>query len=58
MSGFARKIQRNKMKNAIKAQGVKRTAPLSQYRFKTQEEMLKEQSNMIVEQMARSMQRK
>ena len=55
MSGIARKIQRNKMKQAIKAQGVKRKAPLSQYRFKTTEEMLKEQSNAIVEQMAKSM---
>lgn len=55
MSGIARKIQRNKMKKAIKAQGVKRTAPLSQYRFKTKEEMLEEQSNAIVEQMAKSM---
>lgn len=54
MSGIARKIQRNKMKQAIKAQGVKRKAPLSQYRFKTKEEMLKEQSNAIVEQMAKS----
>lgn len=55
MSGIARKIQRNKMKQAIKAQGVKRKAPLSQYRFKTKEEMLKEQSNAIVEQIAKSM---
>lgn len=57
MSGIARKIQRNKMKKAIKARGTKRTAPLSQYRFKTKEEMLEEQSNAIVEDMARRMKR-
>lgn len=51
MSGFARKIQRNKIKQAIKKQGGKRTAPLSKYRFKTKEELLKEQSDKIVEQM-------
>lgn len=55
MSGIERKIQRNKMKNAIKSQGMKRKMPLSKYRFKTKEEMLKEQSNAIVEQMAKSM---
>ena len=51
MSGIARKIQRNKMKQTLKKQGEKRTAPLSKYRFKTKDEMLKEQSDKIVEQM-------
>ena len=45
MSGFARKVERNKIKNAIKKQGEKRTLPLSKYRSKTKEEMLEEQSN-------------
>lgn len=52
MSGFTRKIQRNRIKQAIQRQGGKRTSPLSKYRFKTREEMLKEQSDKIVEQMA------
>lgn len=51
MGGFARKIQRNKIKQAIKKQGEKRKAPLSKYRFKTKDEILKEQSDKIVEQM-------
>ena len=51
MSEIARKIQRNKMKQTLKKQGEKRTAPLSKYRFKTKDEMLKEQSDKIVEQM-------
>lgn len=51
MSGFTRKIQRNRIKQAIQRQGGKRTSPLSKYRFKTREEMLKEQSDKIVEQM-------
>ena len=51
MSGFARKIQRNKIKQAIKKQGEKRKTPLSKYRFKTKDEILKEQSDKIVEQM-------
>ena len=51
MRGFARKIQRNRTKQALKKQGEKRTAPLSKYRFKTKDEMLKEQSDKIVEQM-------
>lgn len=51
MSGFARKIQRNKIKQAIKKQREKRKAPLSKYRFKTKDEILKEQSDKIVEQM-------
>lgn len=53
MSGIARKIQRNRMKQALKKQGEKRTAPLSKYRFKTKDEMLKEQSDKIVEEMAK-----
>ena len=53
MSGIARKIQRNKMKQTLKKQGEKRTAPLSKYRFKTKDEMLKEQSDKIVEEMAK-----
>lgn len=55
MSGFARKVKRNKIKSAIKKQGEKRTLPLSKYRFKTKEEMLEEQSNRLVEEMAKSM---
>ena len=55
MSGFARKVERNKIKSAIKKQGEKRTLPLSKYRFKTKEEMLEEQSNRLVEEMAKSM---
>ena len=55
MSGFARKVERNKIQNAIKKQGEKRTLPLSKYRFKTKEEMLEEQSNRLVEEMAKSM---
>lgn len=55
MSGFARKVGRNKIKSAIKKQGEKRTLPLSKYRFKTKEEMLEEQSNRLVEEMAKSM---
>ena len=51
MSGIARKIQRNRIKQALKKQGEKRTDPLSKYRFKTKDEMLKEQSDKIVEQM-------
>lgn len=51
MSGIARKIQRNRIKQALKKQGEKRTTPLSKYRFKTKDEMLKEQSDKIVEQM-------
>ena len=55
MSGFARKVERNKIKSAIKKQGEKGTLPLSKYRFKTKEEMLEEQSNRLVEEMAKSM---
>ena len=55
MSGFARKVERNKIKSAIKKQGEKRTLPLNKYRFKTKEEMLEEQSNRLVEEMAKSM---
>lgn len=51
MSGFARKLKRNQIKQAIKKQGNKKIAPLSKYRFKTKEELLKEQSDKIVEQM-------
>lgn len=51
MSGIARKIQRNRIKQALKKQGEKRTTPLSKYRLKTKDEMLKEQSDKIVEQM-------
>ena len=55
MSGFERKVRRNQIKAALKKQGQKRTLPLSQYRFKTKEEMLEEQSNRLVEEMAKSM---
>lgn len=51
MSGIARKIQRNRIKQTLKKQGEKRTTPLSKYRLKTKDEMLKEQSDKIVEQM-------
>lgn len=54
MGNFARKIKRNQLKMALKKQGEKRKAPLSQYRFKTEEERLKEQTDKIVEQMART----
>lgn len=55
MSGLARKVKRNQIKEALKKQGDKRALPLSKYRFKTKEEMLKEQSNRLVEEMAKSM---
>lgn len=55
MSGFARKVKRNQMKAALKKQGEKRVLPLSKYRFKTKEEMLKEQTDKMVESMAKSM---
>ena len=55
MSGFARKVERKKIKNDIKKQGEKRTLAFSTYRFKTKEEMLEEQSNRLVEEMAKSM---
>ena len=55
MSGIARKIERNKLKAQIKKDGMKRNQPLSKYRFKTKEEMLEEQSNRLVEEMAKSM---
>lgn len=55
MSNFERKVKRNQIKAALKRQGEKRRLPLSQYRFKTKEEMLEEQSNRLVEEMAKSM---
>lgn len=55
MSGLARKVKRNQLKAALKKQGEKRKLPLSQYRFKTEEEKLKEQTDRIVESMAQSM---
>lgn len=55
MSGFERKLKRNQIKNALKKQKEKRVLPLSKYRIKTQEEMLKEQSDRLVESMAKSM---
>lgn len=55
MSNFARKIQRNKIKNALKNSKQKRTMPLSKYRFKTDEEMQKEAAEMMTEQMLQNM---
>lgn len=57
MSGFARKVKRNQIKEALKKQGDKRELPLSKYRFKTQDEILKEQTDKIVESMTKSMAR-
>ena len=51
MSGFARKVERKKIKNAIKKQGEKRTLPLSKYRFKTQKEIQEEYAARLTEQM-------
>lgn len=51
MSGFARKVQRNKIKNELKKMGMKRTQPLSKYRFKTQEELNEERAAKLTEQM-------
>lgn len=51
MGSFERKLLRNKMKQAIKAKGEKRVAPLSKYRFKTKEEMQKEYAEKLTEQM-------
>ena len=48
MSGFKRKLLREKMKKAIKSKGEKQVAPLSKYRFKTKEEMYAEK---LTEQM-------
>ena len=39
MSGFARKVERNRLKAQIKKDGMKKTQPLSKYRFKTQKEL-------------------
>ena len=57
MSGFARKVKRNQIKEALKKQGDKREFTLSKYRYKTQDEILKEQTDKIVESMAKSMAR-
>jgi len=58
VSGIERKVKRNQLKKAFEKQGMKRIQPLSKYRFKTQDEMLEEQSNRIVEEMAKSVMRK
>ena len=58
MSGIERKVKRNQLKKAFEKQGMKRIQHLSKYRFKTQDEMLEEQSNRIVEEMAKSVMRK
>lgn len=49
MSGFARKVLRNQIKEEIKKSGVKRTMPLSKYRFKTAEEIQKEYAERLTE---------
>ena len=51
MSGFARQLERNKMKAQLKKEGIKRTMPLSKYRFKTSAEIQKEVAEKITEQM-------
>ena len=51
MSGFARKLERNKLKAEIKRSGQKRQFPLSKYRFKTQEELQQEYATRLTEQM-------
>ena len=55
MSGLARKVTGNQIKEALKTQGDEGALRLSKYRFKTKEEMLEEQSNRLVEEMAKSM---
>jgi hypothetical protein len=54
MSGFVRKVQRNKLKSEMKKNGMKRTMPLSKYRFKTEEEIREEQAARITEQMIKT----
>lgn len=51
MSGFTRKVERNRLKAQIKKDGMKRTQPLSKYRFKTQKELQEEYAARLTEQM-------
>lgn len=53
MGNLSRKINRNRIKKALKTQGVNKEFPLSKYRFKTRDEILKEQANKIVDNMIR-----
>lgn len=51
MGSFERKLNRNKLKSALKANKQKRTKPLSEYRFLTDEE----RQNAIAEKMTEQM---
>ncbi len=51
MSGIARKIERNKLKDALKKNKQKRTQPLSKYRFKTEEEKRAELAEQLTDHM-------
>ena len=51
MGSLARKVQRNQLKQALEKEGIKRTMPLSKYRFKTKEEKTKERAEKLTEQM-------
>lgn len=51
MSGFERKVLRNKIKAELKKNGMKRTMPLSKYRFKTPEEIKAEYAEKLTEHM-------
>ena len=54
MSGFARKVERNKIKKLLEKNKVKRVYPLSKYRFKTDKEIQEEQAKQLTEQMIRT----
>lgn len=56
MGSLARKIQRNQIKKALEKEGVKRKMPLSQYRFKTKDEITKERAEKLTEQMLKTAQ--
>ena len=51
MSGFDRKVERNKLRTQIKKDRMKRDQPLSKYRFKTQKELQEEYAAKLTEQM-------
>ena len=48
---LARKVNRNKLKKEFEKHKTKRTAPLSQYKFKTQEDLQKERAEAVTNQM-------
>lgn len=51
MGSFERKLNRNKLKSALKANKQKRTQPLSKYRFLTDEEKQNAIAERLTEQM-------